>query len=78
MKPIDRANHDGVFWKDINWSNPIHVMNECTCCGIDSGEAVGMGHQASCYYGNGNELAGAEVFFAGEIQEALTRERNYV
>lgn len=72
---LNRANYKGVYWKDIDWSKPIHRMDRCTCCGIDGDEAIGLGHQASCYYGNGQNLSSAEGFFREEIKQALIREK---
>ena len=73
-RAIDRANHNGVFWKDIDWNKPIHVMKTCTCCGIDGGELIGVGHASCCYYGTGVEHAAAEKFFRSEIEKAIARE----
>ncbi len=72
---VDRAAFNGTMWCDIDWNKPIHAMFVCPCCGIDSSEEVGMGHQSSCYYGDGSELAGSVAFFTEEIQRALAREK---
>lgn len=74
MRTIDKANYKGVYWKDIDWTKPIHDMPICTCCGVDAGEMIGMGHQSCCYYGTGSEHRMALPFFESEIKEALRRE----
>lgn len=44
MKPIDKVNYEGVYWKGVKWHKPIHEMKLCDHCGGD------MDHQNPCYY----------------------------
>lgn len=56
-KPTQSSAEPTDIWGNIQipeW------MDRCPSCGVDRGEIFGMGHQASCDYGSGRDLAGAK------------------
>lgn len=73
--PIDNIHYNGVYWKDIDWNNPIHNMGDCCdCCGSDGVEP----HQSACRYLYANQQSNAgQAFIRQKIQEALEREQKY-
>lgn len=61
-------------WSSIDWSLPIHEMSICNSCGIDSGEAIGIGHLLGCAYGTGFRWQSSKPFLTEQVKEAHKRQ----
>jgi len=80
MSAITEAHYNGVYYKDIKWSQAIHkfTTDYCPCCGVDGAELIGMGHQSGCEYilmtMDKYDSPRLRIFVQKEIKEALERE----
>ncbi len=63
-----------IGWSTIDWTLPIHQMEICNSCGIDSLEAVGIGHVLGCAYGTGFRWACSKPFLTQQVKEAHKRQ----
>jgi hypothetical protein len=63
--------YKGYTWDDLMPLLP--PIDTCDCCGIDSGELVGTGHQSFCYYYDRNQnSAPARSFIIERMIEAYS------
>lgn len=71
MSARDEVHYKGVYWKNIDWSKPIHVMEICDDCGSDAAE----GHQNACrYLFKNQESPAGRSFLREQIRKAVLRE----
>lgn len=72
MSAVDEVHYEGAYWRDIDWSKPIHSLGPtCDQCGSDGAE----GHQNACPYlfKNQQEPRG-RTFLRDQIRLAIERE----
>ena len=75
MPAIDEVHYNGVYWRDIDWSLPVHIITVCDCCGIDGDEEIGVGHENACRYLEKNQQTPAgRAWIRSQIKAALVRE----